>query len=100
MLNNLRVHVADCYRRAVECRKLAALTDNPGSKTLYAARELGWVLLARSYELCDRSGLVVDELSKGGRSPRTFTCAACAARTLVCSTIFVCTNCRRVIEDR
>jgi hypothetical protein len=43
-----------CYRRAGECRELAALGTTPIDKTSYTEREQGWLLLERSYEFSDR----------------------------------------------
>jgi hypothetical protein len=58
-------------------------------------------MLARSYELQERTGLFVKELyrSKQHRSVPAPSCPNCAAPTQVCwSTLLVCTNCGRVIE--
>jgi hypothetical protein len=101
MLNNLSEQVAYCYRRAGECRELAALATTLIDKTFYTEREQGWLLLARSYEFSDRAGLVIDELYRRGRKhAQPGSCPACAAPTRVCSTMLVCTNCARVVEDR
>ena len=101
MLNNVSEQVAYCYRRAGECRELAALATNPTDKTFHTEREQGWLRLARSYELSERVGLVVNEIYRRGRSrARAASCPACAAPTRVCSTMFVCTNCARIVGDR
>jgi hypothetical protein len=55
MLKSLREQVALCYRRAGECKELAELATSPNDKAFYLERERGWLLLARSYELDDRS---------------------------------------------
>ena len=103
VLNKLSEQVRCCYRRAGECRELAELTTTPIDQAFYLDREQSWLLLARSYELQDRTGLFVDELQRRGRLRRGLTpiCPDCEAPKVVCSsTVTVCTNCRRVLEDR
>jgi hypothetical protein len=104
VLNNLSERIAYCYRRAGECRELAEISTSPSDKVLYLERERGWLLLARSYQLSDSAGSFVNELRSRlqFRGIATPTCPGCAVPTRqVCwSTIFVCTNCRRVVEDK
>jgi hypothetical protein len=102
VLSTLSEQVTYCFRRAGECRELAELATSPSDKTFYIEREQSWLVLARSYELQDRTGLFVKEVyrSPQRRSEPAPTCPGCAAPTMVCwSTIFVCTNCRRVVEE-
>src|SRR3954451_9466860 len=103
MLNNLSEQVSYCYRRAGECRHLAELATGPSDKAFYTEREQSWLLLARSYELQERTGLFVNELYRSNqpRSVLAPSCPSCAAPTQVCcSTLLVCINCRRVVEDQ
>src|SRR5690242_14543896 len=98
MLNNLDEKVAYCYRRAGECKELADLAAAPNDKAFYIEREQGWLLLARSYELQNRSALFAKEHHRRLGSGRVLACPDCKALTQLCWTMFVCTNCRRVVE--
>ena len=104
MLNNLSEQIRYCYCRAGECRELAELASSPSDQAFYAEREQGWLLLARSYDLQERSGLFARErLRRRKRDPNGElpTCAVCDAPTRVSGfSIFVCTNCGRVVEDQ
>jgi hypothetical protein len=103
VLNNLSEQVGYCYRRASECRELAELTTSPSDKAFYIERERGWLLLAHSYDLQERTDLFTNELPSRERDRNELApnCPDCASPTQVCwSTIFVCTNCRRVVEVR
>jgi hypothetical protein len=46
MLLNLSEQVADCYRRAAECKELAEIAQNPKDRAFYLEREQGWLSLA------------------------------------------------------
>jgi len=98
MLNNVSEQVAYCYRRAGECRELAALATNPIDKTFHTERELGWLRLARSYELSERAGLVVNELYRRGRSRARckLSCLCCSNSGLLYNVCLheLCTCCR------
>jgi len=101
VLNNLSEQIAYCHRRAGECRELAALAISPSDKAFYIEREEGWLLLARSCDLHERTSLFAQELQRRQRhrSGRAHYCPSCAAPTQVCwSALSVCTNCRRVVE--
>jgi hypothetical protein len=103
VLNNLSEQVGYCYRRAGECRELAEVATSPGDKAFYSERERNWLVLARSYDLQDSAGLFTRELRiwKRHRSGLGSNCPDCAAPTETCwSTILVCTNCRRVVENQ
>jgi hypothetical protein len=104
VLNNLSEQIRHCYRRAGECRELAELATRPSDKAFDTEREHCWLLLARSYDLQERSGLFARErLRRRKRDPngQAPTCAVCTAPTRVSGfSIFVCTNCGRVVEDQ
>jgi hypothetical protein len=68
MLKGLSEQVADCLRRAAECKELAALATNPSDQEFYLEREQAWLKLMRSYELSERVGLLVQELTRRKRS--------------------------------
>jgi len=68
MLKGLSEQVADCYRRAAECGKLAALSSNESDHEFYLTREQAWLKLACSYELSERIGDLVQELARWKRS--------------------------------
>jgi hypothetical protein len=102
MLTNLSEQLAFCYRRAGECWELAALVESPTDKAFYVERERGWFLLAQSYQLQERTGLAVKELSRR-ELPRGVTetrpCPACKQVTPVhYGTMFVCTSCHLIFE--
>ena len=67
MLDNLSEQIRYCYRRAGECRELAELATSPSDIAFYIEREEGWLLLARSYELQDRTALFAKELDRRKR---------------------------------
>jgi hypothetical protein len=103
VLNNLSEQVGYCHRRAGECRELVKLATSPSDKTLYIEREQNWLMLARSYELQERTALFAKELPRPGRyrSGAAPSCPSCMAPTRICwSTILVCTNCGCVVEDQ
>jgi hypothetical protein len=64
MLYGLPKQVADCYRRAEECRELAELAIGESDRQFYIEREQAWLKLARSYELSERVGRVSNELQR------------------------------------
>jgi tRNA(Ile2) C34 agmatinyltransferase TiaS len=103
MLINLSEKIAYYYRRAGDCRELSASATSPNDKAFHSERERSWFLLARSYEMSDQFGLFAEELHSRNRHPRELapSCPYCAASTQVdSSTIFVCTNCGRIIEEQ
>jgi hypothetical protein len=82
--------VGYCYRRAGECKELAELATSPSDKAFYMEREQGWLLLARSYELQDRSALFAKEHQCGrqrSRLPRSCPCCAGSKAKLLVANI-------------
>jgi hypothetical protein len=55
-------------RRAAECGELAALATNPTDQEFYLEREHDWLTLARSYELSESVGSLLQELASRKRS--------------------------------
>jgi hypothetical protein len=41
----------ECYRRALDARRMAVATGDPDEKADFLAVEQGWLALARRYEL-------------------------------------------------
>jgi hypothetical protein len=96
MLLNLSEQVADCYRRAAECKELAEIAQNPKDRAFYLEREQGWLSLAQSYQVSENIGRVVDERAR--RVVKGYVCPDCSVSTVArYSTLFVCTNCQRVM---
>jgi len=56
--------------RAAECGELAALSSNERDREFYLEREAAWLTLARSYELSEKIGDMVQELAKTKRRSR------------------------------
>jgi hypothetical protein len=54
MLKKVSDEIANCYRRAAECREKADAATNVDTKRDYSALEHSWLFLARSYELSER----------------------------------------------
>src|SRR5262245_61283333 len=67
MLYSLSKQIAQCYVRAGECRKLAALSQDESDRKFYTGREQAWLKLARSYELSERVSRFSSELQKRAR---------------------------------
>jgi len=61
VLYDLSDQVAHCYRRAAECKERAAECFDPADKAFYLDREEAWLTLARSFELSERMGRVLNE---------------------------------------
>lgn len=127
MLYDLSKQVAHCYRRAAECRELAAQSVSAPDRQFYQERERSWFALARSYEFSERLGHMIKEIERQQRrgappTPRISaalklpTCPACsiemlfqaprpATRMFVQATMmfdrgyFLCPNCRRLTEQ-
>jgi len=53
MLNKVADEIAECYRRAAECREKADAASAPEAKRDFLELERSWLFLARSYELGD-----------------------------------------------
>jgi hypothetical protein len=64
MLNKLTEEIAECHRRAAECREKAEQTDNPDMKRDLLALERSWLFLASSYELSERLSDFTDEAER------------------------------------
>jgi hypothetical protein len=122
MLYNLSEQVAHCYRRAAECKERAELSGDAGYKEFYGEREQAWLTLARSYELSERIGLVLDGRQRqrlrdwpAARALATVPkCPACSiemglhaidpifvqvAETMFERAFFLCPNCGRVANN-
>jgi hypothetical protein len=54
MLDRVADEIAECHRRAAECREKADATSDPDIKRDFLALERSWLFLARSYELSKR----------------------------------------------
>ena len=61
MLYSLSKHIAHCYFRAAECRKLAARAISETDQRFYFEREQAWLSLARRYEFRERLNQTVKE---------------------------------------
>ena len=111
MLKGLSEQVADCYRRAVECGELAALSISPSDRQFYLEREAAWLTMARSYVLSERVGEMLQELNRKS-GPKLPDCPAChiemkfyAVRLMYLTVtimferaFFHCENCGRLID--
>jgi hypothetical protein len=64
VLSNVSARIADCYRRASECRAKANDAFNEAAKQEYLDIEHRWLMLARSYELSDRVTDYVNEVER------------------------------------
>jgi len=64
MLDGLSRQIAHCYFRATECRERAGRSVSPADRRFYVEREQAWLTLARSYELQERIGRMVNELKR------------------------------------
>jgi len=70
MLNDLSEQVAHCYRRAAECKERAEASADLSDRAFYRDRESAWLTLARSFELSERIGRVLNE--RQGQSARNW----------------------------
>ena len=84
MLHDLSKQVAHCYQRAAECNERATECSDASDKAFYLEREQAWLKLARSFELSERIGRVVNErqsrsqrLRNWPASRKTPTCPTC-----------------------
>jgi len=64
MLNDLSRQIAHCYFRATECKEHAARSGSPTDRRFYVEREQAWLTLARSFEVQERIGRMVNELKR------------------------------------
>ena len=112
MLYGLSEQIALCYRRAAECRDLAARREL--DREFYLHREKAWLKLARSFEFSERiSQLINDKQRQRLRNwPATVSalkvpnCPGCDIAMLVQvpdmtseGTLFLCPNCQRLVEQ-
>jgi hypothetical protein len=54
MLQTLNKEIAECYQHAVECRRRADASSDPGSRQDFQDMEQRWLQLAHSYEFAER----------------------------------------------
>ena len=64
MLSKVAEEIAECYRRAAECREQAEAAAEPDAKRDFLALERSWLFLARSYELSERLTTFSEEARK------------------------------------
>src|SRR5262245_45033807 len=64
MLNDLSRQIAHCHYRAIECKERAACSVSPTDRRFYVEREQAWLTLARSFEMQERIGRMVNELKR------------------------------------
>ena len=64
MLNKIKEEIAECHRRAAECREKAEQTNDPDMKRDLLALERSWLFLASSYELSERLSDFTDEAER------------------------------------
>jgi len=101
MLSNLSEDIADCHRRAAECQELAKLATDAKDREFYLARERDWLLLAQSHQFAEGMGRAIDDLDRQRGVTVTRACPTCKQVTPIhYSTVFVCTNCHLVFENR
>ena len=99
MLSGLSEAVANCYRRAAECRELADRSVNEKDRVFYLEREQAWLQLALSYQFSERLNRTIDELEHRRGVVLTRACPSCKKVTPIhYGTMFVCTNCQLVFE--
>ena len=99
MLSGLSEVVADCYRRAAQCRERAERSGNDKDRAFYLEREQSWVRLALSYQFSERLDRTMDERENRRSVIVTRSCPTCKKTTPVhYGTMFVCTNCQLVFE--
>jgi hypothetical protein len=53
MLQKLNEEIAECYEHAVECRRRANETSDPGSRRDFLDMEQRWLQLAHSYQFAE-----------------------------------------------
>lgn len=56
MLENLSESIRECYRRAEDCERQAALQIDPALRDDFLDTARRWIKLAQSYELTERIG--------------------------------------------
>ena len=73
MLQKLKTEIAECYQHALECRRRADDSSDPGCKQEFLGMEERWIQLAHSYDFAQRLGSFTDEVKRRqrrGRRPR------------------------------
>jgi hypothetical protein len=53
MLQKLNKELSECYGRALECRRRADDSSDPGSKQDFLDMEQRWIQLAHSYDFAE-----------------------------------------------
>ncbi len=64
MLKKVADEVAECYRRAAECREKADASTDEDMKRDYLALEQSWLFLAGSYQLSERLSAFTGEAGR------------------------------------
>jgi hypothetical protein len=109
MLCGLSEQIALCYRRAAECRDLAASREV--DREFYLDREKAWLKLARSFEFSESISRALNNRQRLQNWPVTVSalrmpnCPACDIAIVQVAgmtherALFLCPNCRRVVEQ-
>jgi hypothetical protein len=99
MLSGLSKDVTECYRRAADAHELAKLAPNEKDRQFHLAREMDWLLIARTYQFIESMGRAIDELDKRSGVSIARACPMCQkSKPIRYDTVFVCTNCQAVFE--
>jgi len=53
MLQKLKTEIAECYQHALECRRRADDSSDPGCKQEFLGMEERWIQLAHSYDFAE-----------------------------------------------
>jgi hypothetical protein len=64
MLQKLTNEIAECYRLALECRRGADQSRDPGTTQDYLDMERRWLQLAHSYEFAERLSNFTEPFSR------------------------------------
>ena len=64
MLLKLTTDIAECYRRAAECRERAESAPSESAKRAFLDLERRWLSLADSYEFAERLSDVPKEVER------------------------------------
>ena len=64
MLEKIAHEIAECHRRAADCREKAQQSNDPDMKRDLLALERSWLFLASSYELSERLSGFTDEAAR------------------------------------
>jgi hypothetical protein len=64
MLHKLKNEMAECYQRALECRRWADESSDPDSKQDFRDMERRWIQLAHNYEFAERLSNFTEPFSR------------------------------------